>query len=114
MSLLIKKLLKKLKVEEINVQELLQNNWSVNGENTIFKINNIVFVNLSLRRGTSAGVLTLPDEFRPKENLMRQLSGNLNEIGYAFVKNTGELEFQYIDFPVNFDETFMTSFTFKV
>lgn len=49
-----KTILNKLKIT-------LQNNWSSNGESGIFKANNIVFVNLSLRNGTGKVVTILPE-----------------------------------------------------
>ena len=68
MSLLIKKILQKIKdfenktkVNKLTVASILQNAWETNGQNSIFKINNTVFVNLALRYGTDKNVLILPE-----------------------------------------------------
>ena len=68
MSLLIKKILQKIKeyesktkVDGLTVANILQNSWSTNGQNSIFKINNTVFVNLALRNGTDKNILALPE-----------------------------------------------------
>lgn len=121
MSLLIKKILEKIKtlnnktkVEKLTVSNLLQNNWSENGQNNIFKINNIVYINLTLRQGTDAKVLTLPEGFRPTSTLMQLLVGNKEDIGHVFILTSGELRFEYITLPTTNSETFMTSFTFPV
>lgn len=121
MSLLIKKMLQKIKtlnnktkVEKLTVSNLLQNNWSENGQNNIFKINNIVYINLTLRQGTDTKVLTLPEGFRPTSTLMQLLVGNKEDIGHVFILTSGELRFEYITLPTTNSETFMTSFTFPV
>ena len=121
MSLVIKKILEKIKtlnnktkVEKLTVSNLLQNNWSENGQNNIFKINNIVYINLTLRQGTDTKVLTLPEGFRPTSTLMQLLVGNKEDIGHVFILTSGELRFEYITLPTTNSETFMTSFTFPV
>lgn len=121
MSLVIKKILEKIKtldnktkVEKLTVSNLLQNNWQANGQNNIFKINNIIYINLALRSGTDAKVLTLPEGFRPTSVLMQSLVGNKEDTGHVFVSTNGELKFEYITLPTTNSETFMTSFTFPV
>lgn len=102
-----KTILNKLKIT-------LQNNWSSNGESGIFKANNIVFVDLSLRNGTGRVVTTLPEGYRPSQTLMRTLVGNNGNIGYVLVAISGEITFERISLPTTNNETFMTSFTFRV
>lgn len=102
-----KTILNKLKIT-------LQNNWSSNGESGIFKANNIVFVDLSLRNGTGRVVTTLPEGYRPSQTLMRTLVGNNGNIGYVLVAISGEITFERISLPTTNNETFMTSFTFQV
>ena len=119
MSLLIKKILQKIKEFEskTRVNKLtftLQNNWSSNGESSIFKANSIVFVDLSLRNGTGRVVTTLPEGYRPSQTLMRTLVGNNGNIGYVLVTATGEITFERITIPTTNKETFMTSFTFRL
>lgn len=121
MSLLIKKILQKIKehenktkIETLTISNLLQSGWQANGQNNIFKMNNIVFINLSLRSGTDTDVLTLPEGFRPSTNLMQLLVGNKGDIGYVYISTNGELTFDYITLPTTNSETFMTSFTFPV
>ena len=121
MSLLIKKILQKIKehenktkIETLTISNLLQSGWQANGQNNIFKMNNIVFINLSLRSGTDTDVLTLPEGFRPSTNLMQLLVGNKGDTGHVSISTNGELKFEYITLPTTNSETFMTSFTFPV
>ena len=121
MSLVIKKILQKIKehenktkIETLTISNLLQSGWQANGQNNIFKMNNIVFINLSLRSGTDTDVLTLPEGFRPSTNLMQLLVGNKGDTGHVFISTNGELTFDYITLPTTNSETFMTSFTFPV
>ena len=120
MSLLIKKILQKIKeyesktkVDGLTVANLLKNSWSTNGQNSIFKTNDTVFVNLALRNGTNKNVLVLPDGYKPSANLMQQLVGSNGSIGYVLVTNGGQISFERITVGAG-SETFMTSFTFRV
>lgn len=108
----IKNLNEKTKVNKLTFT--LQNNWSSNGESSIFKANSIVFVDLSLRNGTGRVVTTLPEGYRPSQSLMRTLVGNNGNIGYVLVAISGEITFERISLPTTNNETFMTSFTFRV
>lgn len=120
MSLLIKKILQKIKefenktkVETLTISNLLQNNWKTNGQNSIFKTNNIVYINLALRYGTDKIAMILPEGYRPSASLMQQLVGANGNIGYVLIANNGQVSFERITTDGG-SETFMTSFTFPV
>ena len=73
MSLLMKKILEKIKefdteqkVTELDVSELLENNWEEQYTNQIFKKGNLVYVNLAVKKGNATKILKLPEEYRPK------------------------------------------------
>ena len=57
----IKLLNEKTKTNSLSVANILQNSWSTNGQNSIFKTNDTVFVNLALRNGTDKNILALPE-----------------------------------------------------
>ena len=68
MSLLIKKILQKIKefdsktkVDELNVADLLENSWEQYYLCQIFKENNLVHLQLCVRNGTATRILTLPE-----------------------------------------------------
>lgn len=74
MSLLFKKILEKIKefdteqkVIELDVAELLENNWEEHYTNQIFKKGNLVYINLAVKKGNATKILKLPEEYRPKE-----------------------------------------------
>lgn len=108
----IKNLNEKIKVERTNLEYI--NGWQANGQNDIFKVNNIVFINISVRLGKNKAVATLPEGYRPSQSLMRTLVGNNGNIGYVLVAISGEITFEQISLPTTNNETFMTSFTFQV
>lgn len=73
MSLLFKKTLEKIKdfdteqkVTELDVAELLENDWEEHFTNQIFKKGNLVYINLAVKKGNTAKILKLPEEYRPK------------------------------------------------
>lgn len=101
-------------VNKLTISDLLQNSWSTNGQNSIFKMNNIVFVNLALRNGTDKNVLVLPDGYKPSANLMQQLVGSNGKVGYILVTVAGQVSFERLTISEIGSETFMTSFSFPV
>lgn len=71
MSLLIKKILQKIKdfetkekIEELNVANLLENGWEQYYKCQIFKENDIVHIQLCVRYGTATRILTLPERIQ--------------------------------------------------
>lgn len=68
MSLLIKKILQKIKdfeakekIDELNVNSILENGWVQHFYNKVYKKDNIVYLNLAIKSGTAAKVATLPE-----------------------------------------------------
>lgn len=73
MSLLIKKILNKIKdldakekINELNVNDILQNGWVQHFYNKIYKKDNIVYLNLAVKSGTAVKVATLPERLQTK------------------------------------------------
>lgn len=98
----------------LDVESLLQNEWITNGMCQIFKTNNIVYINLAVRNGTSEVVLNLPEEFRPKSPLMRTVTYVTNtppsNSGYVYVGDDGELSFKGVTISTGI--TFLTNIVF--
>ena len=68
MSMPLKKIFEKIKkqeINELNVNNLLENNWKEQYSNQIFKTGNLVYIKLSVKNGTATKILTLPQDFRP-------------------------------------------------
>lgn len=68
MSLLIKKILEKIKdfetkekIDELNVNSILENNWVQHFYNKVYKKDNIIYLNLAVKSGTAVKVATLPE-----------------------------------------------------
>lgn len=68
MSLLIKKVLEKIKefekkekIDELNINSILENNWVQHFYNKIYKKDDIVYLNLAVKYGTAVKVATLPE-----------------------------------------------------
>lgn len=57
----IKNLDEKSKISELNVANLLENNWEQYYLCQIFKENNLVHLQLCVRNGTATRILTLPE-----------------------------------------------------
>lgn len=71
MSLLIKKILQKIKdfeakekINELNVNNILENDWVQHYYNKIYKKDGIVFLNLAVKTGTAVKVATLPQRIQ--------------------------------------------------
>lgn len=68
MSLLIKKILQKIKdfevkekISELNVSNILENGWVQHFYNKIYKKDDIVYLILAVKYGTAVKVATLPE-----------------------------------------------------
>ena len=71
MSLLIKKILQKIKdldtnqkIYELNVANLLENEWQEYNLCQIFKENDLIHLQLCVRNGTATRILTLPERIQ--------------------------------------------------
>ncbi len=71
MSLLIKKILQKIKdfevkekISELNVSNILENGWVQHFYNKVYKKDNIIYLNLAVKSGTAVKVATLPERLQ--------------------------------------------------
>lgn len=82
--------------QELDVSSLLQNNWQEYYLCQIFKVNNVVHVQICAKSGTETTVATLPEGYRPKELLffpMTVVTGDgIATDPYGSLSTAGELQ----------------------
>lgn len=54
----------------VALSSYLVNSWETNGYCSVSKINDIIFLTLSVRRGTTDTILTLPSGYRPSSTVI--------------------------------------------
>lgn len=80
--------------QELDVSSLLQNNWTEYNMCQIFKINNIVHLQLCVRNGTETTVMTLPEGYRPSKTMFIPATINGSNVTdpYVSINASGQIQ----------------------